>query len=264
MPLAIVSTHVLAIGVLSAAVLVLVVWAIVCYRRTQYTLAQAPLYLLNLALTRVLWRCQVSGPLPVPDGQGAIIVSNHISGVDPLFIAMSTNRSVHWMVAKEYFNHPAVGWGFRILQAIPVGRAGIDTAATKLSIRYAQKGELVGIFPEGRINDTGQLLLPGRPGAAMIALKARVPVVPCYVQGSPYDGDPFHSFLMPAKVRVRVGEPIDLSPYYGQEHDRGVQEELTRRFLTEIAKLAGQPDYQPQLAGRRWRTGNEEAADDAV
>ncbi len=82
------------------------------------------------------------------------------------------------MVAKEFCVHPAMSWFFNTMQAIPVNRRGVDTAATKLAIRYASQGDLVGLFPEGRINDTGALLLPGRPGAALIALKARVPVVP--------------------------------------------------------------------------------------
>ena len=123
----------------------------------------------------------------------------------------------------------------------------------KLAIRYARDGGLVGVFLEGRINTTGQLLLPGRPGAAMIALKARVPVVPCYVSGSPYDGTSVGCLLMPAKVRLEVGQAIDLSPYSGREDDRELLEALTRRFLVEIAKLAGQRDFQPQLAGRFYK-----------
>ena len=125
----------LTLGVLLAFLLALALSAVVAYRRTEYTLAQAPLYLVNLLLTRVQWRASVQGRLPIPSGQGAVIVSNHIIGVDPLFIALATNRPVHWIVATEYYSHWAAGWAFRILQAIPVSRGGIDTAATKLAVR---------------------------------------------------------------------------------------------------------------------------------
>jgi 1-acyl-sn-glycerol-3-phosphate acyltransferase len=113
----------------------------------------------------------------------------------------------------------------------------------------------LGMFPEGRINRTDQTLLPGRPGAALIALKARVPVVPCYISGSQFNGSIVGSLLLPAKVHVKVGEPIDLSPYYGRERDREVLRELTRRFLKEIARLAGDNDFEPQLAGRFYKPG---------
>ena len=109
------------------------------------------------------------------------------------------------------------------------------------------------MFPEGRINTTDGILLPGRPGAALIALKARVPVIPCYIDGSPYDGTPYGALLMPANVRLRIGRPIDLSPYYDRGGDREVQEDLTRRFLKEIARLAGNPDFEPRLAGRFYK-----------
>ncbi len=215
---------------------------------------QASLCGLNYLLTRLLWRTEVRGTMPVRPGQGAVIICNHRSPVDPSFIQLATGpRVVHWMVAREYVRHPALAWFFRANQAIPVSRGGIDTAATKLAIRLAEEGELVALFPEGRINTSGQLLMPGRPGAALIALKARVPVVPCYCQGSPYDGTMLGALVTPARVRLTIGEPIDLSAYHGRESEREVLEELTLQFLRSIARLAGQPDFQPSLAGRFYK-----------
>jgi 1-acyl-sn-glycerol-3-phosphate acyltransferase len=211
-------------------------------------------------MSRVVWRGRAAGRLPLPDGQGGVIVANHISGIDPSVIAITSHRPVRWMVAREYCTHWALGWFFRTLGCIPVNRGGIDTAATKLAIRYAQAGDLVGLFPEGRINNTDSLLLPGRPGAALIALKARVPVVPCYVEGTPYAGDSvFSSLFMTAKATVTVGQPIDIAPYAEREGENGVLEEMTRRFLVEIARLAGVDDFQPQLAGKRWKPGADRA-----
>lgn len=219
-------------------------------RRLRLTWAQSFWYAVNYVITRILWRARVNRRLPVGPNQGAIIVSNHCSSVDPCFIEIATNRAVHWMVAKEYFSHWALGRFLRLAVAIPANRGAIDTQATKMAIRYAQQGELVGILPEGRINRTERLLLPGRSGAAMIALKAHVPIIPCYIQGAPYDGTTLGCLFMPAKVTVRIGEPMDLSEFYGREDDREVLEQLTRRLLIAIAALAGQPDFQPELAGR--------------
>lgn len=252
------ATNWLAIFVIAAVAIALVAWCITVYKRTRYTLAQFPwFYPFNYVMARVLWRAKVTGTLDIPAGQGAVIVCNHLGPIDPSFVALATNRIVHWMVAKEYTSHPAMSWFFKTMQAIPVNRRGVDTAATKLAIRYASQGDLVGLFPEGRINDTDRLLLPGRPGAALIALRARVPVVPCYLTGAPNDGTSMGAFFLPAKARLRIGKPIDISEFYGRENDKEVLAELTRRFLIEMARLAGVENYQPELAGRRWRTAAE-------
>ncbi|HZZ29309.1 MAG TPA: 1-acyl-sn-glycerol-3-phosphate acyltransferase [Pirellulales bacterium] len=229
------------------------------WRRSQLTFGQTLLWLVNYLIARLLWGTRVEGSLPQQEGVGAVIVSNHRSGVDPSFIQTCVRRVVYWMVAREYCEIPGLGYLLRILlQVIPVGRGGIDTAATKLAIRLAQQGGLVGMFLEGRINETDKLLLPGRPGAALVALKARVPVIPVFITGSPYDGTPLGPLKMRAHVRVKIGQPIDLSQYYGREKEAGVMEEITKQLLREIARLAGQPNFEPQLAGRRWKRGEEE------
>ncbi|HEX5444918.1 MAG TPA: lysophospholipid acyltransferase family protein [Pirellulales bacterium] len=215
------------------------------------------MWLFDLFYARVVWRTEISGPLPVDEHEGAVIICNHTSGIDPMVIQLCTDRVVHWMVAREYYEMPLAKYAFRAVNTIPVNRGGIDTAATKMAIRLAQEGGLVGLFPEGRVNTTDALLLPGRPGAALIALKARVKVIPIFVSGVPYNGTALGSFFMTGNASVTVGEPIDLSPYFDREGDKAVLPDLTKRFLVEIAKLAGVDDFEPHLAGRQWKTGNE-------
>ena len=74
--------------------------------------------------------------------------------------------------------------------------------------------------------------------------------MPCYVHGAPYDGTTLGCLFMPAAVRLEFGEPIDVSAYLDGNNPRGAPEELTRRALREIAQLAGQPDFKPQVGGR--------------
>jgi 1-acyl-sn-glycerol-3-phosphate acyltransferase len=244
------ATRQLAIVVLAAVATAAAIRLELLRREMGVTFAQLPIYVFSLLMTRFRWRARVEGKVAVPHGQGAVIVCNHICPVDPAFIALACDRPVHWMVAREYCELPLLGLALRILEVIPTGRKGVDTAATKLAMRYTERGDLVGMFPEGRINETERFLLPGHAGAAMVALKSRVPVVPCYIEGSPYDGTIFGLFLMTAKTRLKVGRPIDISQYYGQEGDRKVLRSLTKRFMREIALLAGRPDYEPVLAGK--------------
>jgi 1-acyl-sn-glycerol-3-phosphate acyltransferase len=252
------ATNVLAAGALAALAAGLAALAVVQWRRLGITPLQGVFYAANCLITRVLWRTEIRGRFPIPPGQGAVIVCNHRTSLDPSYIQLAVGpRVVHWLVAKEYFRQPGFGWFLRFTRAIPVSRGGSDTAATKMAIRCAEAGGLVGLFPEGRINETADLLLPGRPGFALIALKARVPVVPCYCRGAPYHGTPLDPLLTPAHVELVIGKPIDLSAYCGRESDREAWRELTLRLLREIAALAGQPDFQPRLAGRSYKSEPE-------
>ena len=157
------------------------------------------------------------------------------------------------MVAKEYFDIPVVGWFLRITETIPASRGGVDTPATKIAIRYASEGGLVGMLPEGRINMTSQLMLSGRPGAVLVALRARVPIIPCFIHGAPYDGTYWGCLFMPANFRLVIGQPIDLSPYFDRGRDPELLKKIMRDVMKEMARLAGRPDFEPQIAGRRWK-----------
>ena len=63
---------------------------------------------------------------------------------------------------------------------------------------------------------------------------------------------------MSARVRVRFGDPIDLSYYADRADDREVQAEIMQSVMQEIARLAGRNDFQPRLAGKRWKPTAEE------
>jgi 1-acyl-sn-glycerol-3-phosphate acyltransferase len=244
------ASDILAVCVLVALGCAAAGWVVLKLRQSPFSPAQTALYAFNYTVVRVMWRVRICGRFPIPEGQGAVIICNHRSSLDPSFIAVTVLRVVHWMVAREYCEMPVFRWILRTCGSIPVNRGGGDTAATKAAIRIVEQGGLVGIFPEARVNTTDQILLPGRPGAAMIALKGRVPVVPCYIENAPYDGTPIGCLLMPASVRLTFGQPIDLSAYYDRAGDREVFDELTLRFLGAIAKLAGDDDFRPKLAGR--------------
>lgn len=235
---------------LAAAVALWIIWGL---RQNPYTVGQSVLYFVSLLQTRIQWRCEIPRALPIPPGEGALVVCNHRSSVDPFFVQAAAHRVVHWMVAREYCEHPWFRWFLRAVGAIPVNRAGIDTAATKLSIRIASQGGAIGMFPEGRINMSDQFMLPGRPGAILVALRAKVPIIPCYIEGSPYAGSAWSPFLMRARVKVKFGAPMDLSAYADEEPDKQSVEQLMLMCLTEIAKLAGATEFQPTLAGRRWK-----------
>lgn len=224
-----------------------------CYWRGRMTPLQMALAFGASLFSRLLWRTNVPRrKLRHRHGQGGVIISNHRSSIDPFFLQAATDEQVSWLVAKEYVRHPAFGWFLNGAEAIATRRSGIDIEATKQAIERAAAGRMVGMFPEGRINRTDELLLPVRPGPIYVALKARVPIIPCWIEGAPYAGTPWSPFFMAARVTIRVGEPIDLSEAYGRERDGKVVRELLVRCVRAMAALAGHPDYEPTVAGRDW------------
>ena len=235
------------------------------FARSPYTPAQTVLYFVSILLTRILWRTSVPARLPLATEQGAVLVCNHKSSVDPFFVQLVAARPVHWMVAREYCEHPAFAWFLSTCEVIPVRRGGIDTAATKSAIRLAREGGLIGMFPEGRINMTEDFMLPCRPGAVVIALRAGVPLLPVYIEGSPYNQVPWSPFFLPARVRVTFGRPIDLSQYEHHANEKQLAATLLADCIAELALLAGRADYQVRLAGKNWKpTAAELQADMAA
>jgi len=230
-------------------------------RQTQFTWPQFAFWVIANLFTRLLWRTIYTNPLPKEARSGAIFICNHRSGIDPFFLQVLCNRPMHWMVAREYCEHRLFGCFLMTCGAIPVNRAGIDTASTRIAIRYAEKGGMIGMFPEGRINMTEEFMLPVRPGSIIIALRAKTPILPVYIEGAPFRGTPLSPFFMPARVRVTFGELIHLSADDDRDNDemvRGFMSEVVR----EIALLAGRDDFEPKFAGRRWKPSDEEVKAD--
>ena len=251
-------SYVAAIAFLLAVAAAPVIALVVILARSRLNPFQCLLWGLSYLLCKLLWRATWHGSLPLAEDQGAVIVCNHRSSVDPFFVQMATGRKVHWMVAREYCEHWAFRWFLRACEVIPTNRGGIDTAATKAAIRIVSSGGLMGMLPEGRINMTGEILLPARPGAALVALKANVLVVPCYIHGAPYRRHAWSPFFMPARVEIRFGRPIDLSELHGRDGEADLLPEALRRILKAVAALGGQPDFEPKIAGRNWKPSQEE------
>jgi 1-acyl-sn-glycerol-3-phosphate acyltransferase len=259
------TTDRLAILLLAGLTLGLVAWLVHAFHHERYrSWLEYGLHIFGRWMCRIVWRLSVEGEWPVSPGQSAVVVCNHIGPIDPAFIAIAARRTVHWFVAREYYEQWGVRWFFRSLGCISTNRAGVDTAATRFAIRCAGAGDLVGMFPEGRINTTRRLLLPGRPGAALVAIKARSPIVPCFLAGSPNGGATYDVLFVSARTRLRIGSLIDVGPYLDQPDERAAADELTLRLLRDIAALGGHPNWEAEIANRRWKPGMEEDADAAA
>ena len=220
-----------------------------------YSLLQWFFYGLNWFIVRFMWWAKVPDKLPLPDDQGAVLICNHRSSIDPCVIqVVARRRLVHWLVAQLYKPGTLVARMLDVFEVITVRKGGTDVSPLRTAIRKASEGHLVGMFPEGTVNTSDDFMLPIRPGAVVVALRAQVPILPCYLEGSPYHKIPWMPVFMFARTKLIVGEPIDLSGYYGQDRDSEVIKQVALDCVAAIARLAGDEQFQPRIAGRGWKT----------
>jgi hypothetical protein len=167
----------------------------------------------------VMYRLEVVGRERIPDEGPAVLVCNHVSFVDWLVIASACKRPIRFVMYHGLFKAPLAGWFFRDAKAIPIAPAheSVSTmrAAFDAVARELEAGELVCIFPEGKITSDGEMN-PFKPGIEKIVQRTPVPVVPmalCGMWGSFFSRKggaamrrPFRRFW--SRIRLVVGEPV--------------------------------------------------------
>ncbi|MFZ5644158.1 MAG: lysophospholipid acyltransferase family protein [Bacillota bacterium] len=179
----------------------------------------------------VIRRISISGTEHVPRQGGLILVSNHVSYLDPVAIASSLpqSRHVYFMAKYELFKIPLLGFIITRLGAFSVKRGGADRSAIRTALSHLDNGRVVGIFPEGTRNTTKEEMLEPHMGAAMLSLKAGVPVLPVAVTGS-------RGFFR--KVSVRFGEPMYFnSDPAGKKAGRKELVDISTKIMAKVAGL---------------------------
>jgi 1-acyl-sn-glycerol-3-phosphate acyltransferase len=171
-------------------------------------------------LVHSVYRLDKSGLERIPESGPAVVVCNHVSFVDALIITAGCPRPIRFVMDHRIFEVPVMNFIFRESRAIPIASAKEDAALMEQAFdeisRALAAGELVGIFPEGRITDDGDMN-PFRPGITRILERNPVPVVPLALRGlwgsffSRKGGaamsNPFH--LRPfSRIALAAGEPV--------------------------------------------------------
>ncbi|WP_101909555.1 lysophospholipid acyltransferase family protein [Marasmitruncus massiliensis] len=134
---------------------------------------------LCMILLRILFSVKIEGKENIP-GTGYILVANHRTNFDPLFVVTGIRAQVCFMAKVELFQNPLLGWLLKHLGAFPVERGKGDTGAIDWAVDLIRGGKVLGMFPEGTRSLTGA---PQRPksGAALIAMQTGADLLPCAV-----------------------------------------------------------------------------------
>lgn len=203
-------------------------------------------------------RGKVYGECRVPDDRPVILVSNHISPVDPIFLhTLLGERAAAWFVAKEQYDF----WLFKPIylmwNCIPINRTGQETAGFRAALRWLKNGGAMGIFPEGGIPDPGERRRP-KTGAAALALATGAVIQPAYVWGVPSSTVTLAPLWQRANIQVRFGRQIDVAQEYaGRGKDKSAVGELTDRLWSAVQAL--KPQENTDTLGTKGGVGEKKA-----
>lgn len=184
----------------------------------------------------------------IPESGGCVLVLNHISHVDPLtaaHIVWDHGRLPRYLAKSGLFRNRALGFFLKAAGQIPVERLSVNAAgAYDAAVAAVRAGECVVVYPEGTITrDPDGWPMTGKSGAARIALATGCPVIPIGQWGAqellaPYAKRPD---LFPRKrIRMLVGEPVDLGDLAAAEHTAPVVQQATDRIMAALVALVEQ------------------------
>jgi 1-acyl-sn-glycerol-3-phosphate acyltransferase len=149
---------------------------------------------------------RATGRRHVPPAGGALVVSNHLSHLDVFVLGVSVRRPLNY-VARSTLFLPMLGALIRSVGGFPIQREGLGASGVKETLRRVRDGGIVLLFPEGTRSRDGRLA-ELKPGIAVLAARARVPVVPAGLAGTFEAWPRTRPFPWPHPIRVAFGPPI--------------------------------------------------------
>ena len=147
------------------------------------------------------------GNRKVPEG-ACVFVGNHYTLFDIVYPTCLTWDGIHYLSKKENERAPVLGTLCRAVKVISANRDGKDVRTLLDCFKCLKNGEKISVYPEGTRNKTDAEMLPFKHGAAVMAIKAKVPIVPVVLYSKP-------RFFRCA--HVLVGDPVDLSEFYDKK-----------------------------------------------
>jgi len=158
-------------------------------------------------LLKIFFRLEIKGRENLPQGKGFILVSNHVSNLDPIVLGAACTQNLHFMAKEELFRNFYFGWLLHKVNAFPLRRKGADLAAIRTAIKRVNAGGALLIFPEGTRSTDGKLG-PGQEGVGFLVDKLNVPVIPAFIKGTDKAMPKGSGFIRSAKISVQFGKQI--------------------------------------------------------
>ena len=220
-----------------------------------------PLASIVVPIVALLARIEIIGGEKMPREGAYVVAPNHITEFDPLTVAVVVwrlGRAPRFLAKESLFTVPVLGWALRATGMVPVPRSSSVTAARQTiesSELLAANGRGVIVYPEGSLTREPDLWpMRGKTGAVRLALAGDIPVIPIAHWGDekilPRYGK-LSLWPLRRRVRVIVGDPVDLSEFRGKAAQPAVLTAATDRVMADIAGLLSELRGEPAPA-ERW------------
>lgn len=151
----------------------------------------------------LLYRPEFEGRNNIPKSDSVILAGNHTNNLDAAIMLAGPKRVVHMLAKKELFKSKISNAFFRSMGCIPVDRKIHDENAKSEAIEVLKNNEVIGIFPEGTVNRTNDIILPFKYGAVSFAKKTGAYIVPFTITGK-YK-------LFRRSIKITYGKPYKVT-----------------------------------------------------
>jgi 1-acyl-sn-glycerol-3-phosphate acyltransferase len=146
--------------------------------------------------------------LRLPRSGPAIVVANHVSGLDALLIAASARRPVRFIIASEEYRRFGLTWLFDAVKCIPVDRDRRPEQALRMALAALREGDVVALFPHGKIHLDSEPPRRLKPGAVRLAQLTGAPILPMRISGVRGEGHVLRGLLYRSRAQIETYPPL--------------------------------------------------------
>jgi len=175
-----------------------------------------------------------STPWPLPEHGPALVVANHVSGLDPLLLIASAHRPLRFIIAREQYQRFGLKWLLCAVGCIPVDRAASPHRALSAARQALQRGEVIALFPHGRIHLDHEGHARLKPGIRHLAEISGAPVFPVRIDGVTGQGQTLLAVLRRSWAKLTVFSPLQYDP------------ENPERLMEQLAPLLSGQRHAPE------------------
>lgn len=187
-------------------------------------------------MLKLFFRFKVEGVENIPSSGAFILASNHVSYMDPGVVGAVSRRRLYFMTSDHLYRNKLAAFWHNSTGCIRIRRGESDHAAIRKILGSLKAGKPIAIFPEGTRSPDGKLK-DAFSGIGFLALKTKVPVVPCFIKGSDEALPRDARFFKFGRIRAIVGKPVLPEAFDVSSGKKEAYRLFSKKVMNSIAEL---------------------------